>query len=100
MNNAGVEINGPFEDVAEDEWDKLYAVNVKGVFLGCKYVLPHMKQRRSGVIINIGSAVAVKGFPQFCCVFRNQGGRAADHAGRSHSKSVTTASGSIVSVPA
>ena len=65
VNNAGVEINGAFEDVTEDEWDKLYSVNVKGVFLGCKYVLPHMKQRQSGCIINIGSAVAVKGFPQF-----------------------------------
>jgi NAD(P)-dependent dehydrogenase (short-subunit alcohol dehydrogenase family) len=44
-----------------DTWDKVMAVNVRGVFLGCKYAIPQMLEQGSGSIINIASFVATLG---------------------------------------
>jgi NAD(P)-dependent dehydrogenase (short-subunit alcohol dehydrogenase family) len=46
-------------------WDQVMAVNVRGAFLMVKHVAPHMKERRTGKIINIASGTAYKGFPDF-----------------------------------
>ena len=73
VNNAAVEINGPLEDTTEEDWDRVFAVNVKGIFLTCKHALPIMKNQERGCIINIGSAVAVKGFPQFAAYSGSKG---------------------------
>ena len=73
VNNAAVESSGPLEDVKEEEWDRLYDTNIKGLFLCCKYVLPHMKQRRSGRIIAIGSATSIRGFPHFAAYSGTKG---------------------------
>jgi NAD(P)-dependent dehydrogenase (short-subunit alcohol dehydrogenase family) len=53
----------PFEQIAEAEWDRLMAVNVKGLWLCCRSVAPVMKGQRSGRIINIASAIVAKGTP-------------------------------------
>ena len=53
----------PFEQIEEAEWDRLMAVNVKGVWLCCRAVAPVMKARRSGRIVNIASAIVAKGTP-------------------------------------
>ena len=53
----------PFEQIDEAEWDRLMAVNVKGVWLCCRAVAPLMKAQRSGRIINIASAIVAKGTP-------------------------------------
>jgi NAD(P)-dependent dehydrogenase (short-subunit alcohol dehydrogenase family) len=53
----------PFEQIDEAEWDRLMAVNVKGVWLCCRAVAPVMKAQRSGRIINIASAIVAKGTP-------------------------------------
>jgi meso-butanediol dehydrogenase/(S,S)-butanediol dehydrogenase/diacetyl reductase len=55
VNNAGVISFSPFLDLAEEEWDRVYAINVKGVFLCSKAVGRHMKERQEGRIINISS---------------------------------------------
>jgi NAD(P)-dependent dehydrogenase (short-subunit alcohol dehydrogenase family) len=55
VNNAGLISFAPFLELAEEEWDRLYAVNVKGVFLCSKAVGRHMRERREGVILNIAS---------------------------------------------
>jgi hypothetical protein len=56
FNNAGVGNSGrPFEDLTVDEYRRLLEVNVLGVFLGCKYVIPVMKSKRQGVILNTSS---------------------------------------------
>lgn len=47
-----------FLDISVEEWDRLMAVNVKGMWLCAKAVAPHMKTQKSGRIINIGSSVA------------------------------------------
>jgi NAD(P)-dependent dehydrogenase (short-subunit alcohol dehydrogenase family) len=55
-NNAGIEgAAQPITDYPEDVFDRVMAVNVRGVFLGLKYVLPVMKQQRAGVVVNTGS---------------------------------------------
>jgi NAD(P)-dependent dehydrogenase (short-subunit alcohol dehydrogenase family) len=55
-NNAGIEgAVQPITDYPEDVFDRVMAVNVRGVFLGLKYVLPVMKQQRAGVVVNTGS---------------------------------------------
>lgn len=64
-NNVGiVEVGGPVE-TSEDRWDHVIAVNQTSVFLACKHVLPHMIERQSGAIVNIGSVASLRwiGFP-------------------------------------
>lgn len=60
-NNAGI---GSTTDVVEcepDEWDRVMTVNVKSVYLGCKYVIPHMLERGGGVIVNTASVAGIVG---------------------------------------
>src|SRR5437867_1738638 len=52
---------GPIEEMPEDAWDRIVEVNLKGVFLCCKAVIPVMKQQRSGKIINIASGTFLSG---------------------------------------
>ncbi|MFZ4453080.1 SDR family NAD(P)-dependent oxidoreductase [Salibacterium aidingense] len=58
FNNAGIANVGPLHEVNIESWDKLIDVNVKGIFLPSKYVLPHMMDKKAGVIINMSSCVA------------------------------------------
>jgi NAD(P)-dependent dehydrogenase (short-subunit alcohol dehydrogenase family) len=55
VNVAGIVGQGLVEDLTEDEWDKMFAVNCKGTFLFTKYVVPQMKANRFGKIINYSS---------------------------------------------
>ena len=55
----------PFEDLDPAQWDRLFAVNVKGVWQCCKAVMPAMREQQSGAIINIASVVAVAGQPGY-----------------------------------
>lgn len=63
VNNAGVIQTGPLVDFAERDWDRVFAVNVKGIFLLSQAALPHLKANQ-GVIINIASVAGKRGFPQ------------------------------------
>lgn len=58
VNNAGIGFFKLTEEVTADEWKKIFEVNVQGVFLATKAVLPYMKERKSGTIITISSDVA------------------------------------------
>ena len=62
-NNAGVmpEADHSVIDTDVDTWDKVMAVNLRGVFLGCKHAIPRMLEQGSGSIINISSFVALLG---------------------------------------
>lgn len=55
INVAGIVGQGLVEDLTEDEWDKMFAVNCKGTFLFTKYTVPYMKQNRYGKIVNFSS---------------------------------------------
>jgi 3-oxoacyl-[acyl-carrier protein] reductase len=56
VNNAGIGLHpGPITAVSEEDWDRVLAINLKGVFLCCKAVVPSMQKKRYGKIINISS---------------------------------------------
>jgi 3-oxoacyl-[acyl-carrier protein] reductase len=59
VNNAAIWTNVPTEELAEEEWDRMVNVNMKGVFLCVKNVIPVMKRQKKGHIVNIAS-VAVR----------------------------------------
>lgn len=59
VNNAGVHGNGNVEELSEEVWDVCHDVNLKGLYLMCKAVIPIMKQQRSGRILNASSFAAV-----------------------------------------
>jgi NAD(P)-dependent dehydrogenase (short-subunit alcohol dehydrogenase family) len=62
INNAGIEINGTVVDLTGDQWEHQLSINLKGVFLFCKYAIPVMRGR-SGSIINISSVHAYVSWP-------------------------------------
>jgi 3-oxoacyl-[acyl-carrier protein] reductase len=59
VNNAAIWTNVPTEELAEEEWDRMVNVNMKGVFLCVKNVIPVMKRQKKGHIVNIAS-IAVR----------------------------------------
>lgn len=59
LNNAGIAVRGGVDSMAVEDWDKSFDTNVKGIFLASKYVIPHMKDRGYGKIVNIASINAV-----------------------------------------
>jgi 3-oxoacyl-[acyl-carrier protein] reductase len=56
FNNAGIFRWDRVEGIDESAWDRIYAINVKGIFLGVKYAVPPMRKAGGGVIINTASA--------------------------------------------
>ena len=58
FNNAGISGVGMLHEVEPETWDRVIHVNIRGVYLPSKYVLPHMMERRSGSIINMSSCIA------------------------------------------
>lgn len=61
VNNAGIAGVGSVEETDEALWDRVMAVNVKGIFLTTKAVAPYMIERRRGAIINMASSIAFVG---------------------------------------
>ncbi|MEL6828758.1 MAG: SDR family oxidoreductase, partial [Pseudomonadota bacterium] len=62
INNAGVEGPvAPVEAYSEEEFDKVIAVNVRGVFLGMKYAIPALRQSGGGSIVNLASVAGLSG---------------------------------------
>jgi NAD(P)-dependent dehydrogenase (short-subunit alcohol dehydrogenase family) len=66
VNNAalwgGLKMKG-FDEIPEEEWDQVFAVNTKGVWQCCKAVYPLMRRQNAGSIINISSASILQGVP-------------------------------------
>ena len=62
-NNAGIGSSKTIVDCEPDEWDRLFAVNVRGVYLGCKYAIPLMIAQGGGVIVNTASVAGLVGLP-------------------------------------
>src|SRR5262245_44138733 len=68
VNNAAVFASvpisrAPFDQISEDEWDRLIEVNIKGTWLACRAVVPTMRAQGYGKIVNIGSDTYFKGSP-------------------------------------
>ena len=63
VNNAGIANAAPIEHFTTAKWDAVIAVNLTGVFRGCRAVVPTMKHQASGSIINISSVEGLRGSP-------------------------------------
>jgi len=61
VNNAGIVDFTPFEQITDDSWDRMFAVNVRGTFIVTQEVLPDMKTAKWGRIVNISSSSAQTG---------------------------------------
>lgn len=64
VNNAGISgADKPTHELSEEEWDRVQAVNVKGVFFCTKHAVPHLKKEGGGSIINLSSIYGILGGP-------------------------------------
>ena len=76
VNNAGILVagdgHGP-EDTSLDEWEAVHAVNLRGVFLGCKHAIPAMRQH-GGAIVNLSSIAGILGTPHLTAYGASKGG--------------------------
>lgn len=63
VNNAGIANAAPIEHLTTEKWDAVIAVNLTGVFFGCRAVVPAMKAQGGGSIINISSVEGMRGSP-------------------------------------
>jgi len=81
VNNAAVigtievkDFVKPVEKITAQDWDRILAVNIKGVFLSSKAVIAYMKKQGGGKIVNIASTVAFSGLPHFIHYSTSKGG--------------------------
>jgi len=99
FNNAGVESTKPVVETSEAEWDRIMAVNAKGVFLGTKHAIAPMQKSGGGSIINTSSIFGLIGSPGFAAYHASKG--ACDCSpNRPRSRTPRTRSGRIPSTPA
>jgi len=64
-NNAGINSSGSVADATEEDWDRCFAVNVKGTFLFSRAAVPHLARAGGGAIVNQGSVAALVGVANF-----------------------------------
>ncbi len=81
VNNVGIGRGdqGPVE-LQEEAWERIFNVNLKSMFLTCKYVLPFMEKQGSGSIVNISSAAAVAAYPLIAYKSSKAGVNALTHS--------------------
>ena len=64
INSAGLLQNPmPIEETTMDDYDRVHAVNVRGLYVCCRVITPRMRERRQGVILNIASNTSLRAFP-------------------------------------
>ena len=74
VNNAGIFLWGSVEETTEKLWDDQHDLNLKGAFFMTKAVVPTMKQKRYGKVVNITSIAGVGGFPNSAAYCATKGG--------------------------
>jgi meso-butanediol dehydrogenase / (S,S)-butanediol dehydrogenase / diacetyl reductase len=77
FNNAGYGITGSVVETSEEDWDALMSVNLRGVFLGCKYAIPHMIKQGGGAIVSTASTTSVAGIKDRAAYVTSKGAVAA-----------------------
>lgn len=73
VNNAGIYLSGSTENTDLASWEKTFAVNVRGVFLGSRTIIPLMRKAGGGSIINISSNWGIVGFPDAVAYVASKG---------------------------
>ncbi len=63
VNNAGAELNRAYDATTVEEWDRVLDTDLKGPWLFCKHVVPHMVNAGTGSVINVSSLNGLVGFP-------------------------------------
>jgi NAD(P)-dependent dehydrogenase (short-subunit alcohol dehydrogenase family) len=88
VNNAGWTLKGTIDETSDEDWDRLVAVNITGVFLGCKHTIPVMRKAGGGVIVNtasVGASVGIRERAAYCAtkgaVLAMTRAMALDHVG-------------------
>lgn len=74
FNNAAIAPMAKLVDTTEDLWDRVQSINLKGVFLGCKYAIPAMLRSGGGSIINMASVLGFVGDPDLAAYCAAKGG--------------------------
>jgi len=74
VNNAGILLSKSLEDTSVDEWDLVMNINLKGVFLGCREIIPAMNKAGGGSIVNISSIYGLIGAPDCAAYEASKGG--------------------------
>jgi NAD(P)-dependent dehydrogenase (short-subunit alcohol dehydrogenase family) len=74
VNNAGVALMRDIEATSLDDWHQVMAVNLDGVFLGCKHAVRVMKERGGGSIINLSSVAGIIGYGSLAAYCASKGG--------------------------
>lgn len=74
VNDAGINFPNPIQDLAEDDWDRVLEVNLKGTFLCTKRVVQEMLKSGRGKIVNVASALAISTIPRFCAYVASKSG--------------------------
>jgi NAD(P)-dependent dehydrogenase (short-subunit alcohol dehydrogenase family) len=73
VNNAGIYIITPLAETTLEQWNKLFSINVAGVFLGAKHVVPYLAERGGGSIINLSSVAGLLGAAGHACYGASKG---------------------------
>jgi NAD(P)-dependent dehydrogenase (short-subunit alcohol dehydrogenase family) len=73
VNNAGIYMVKPITEIDETDWQQLFDVNVKGVFLGMKHTVPVMKENGHGSVINMSSVAGLAGVAGHTCYGGSKG---------------------------
>ena len=74
VNNAGIRVEKDVINTTIEEWDRMMAVNLTAVFLGCKFALPHMLKQASGAIVNVTSVAGLNPLPNRAAYCANKAG--------------------------
>jgi NAD(P)-dependent dehydrogenase (short-subunit alcohol dehydrogenase family) len=75
--NAAVQTNQALEETSEEDWDRMISVNLKGVFLCCKHVIPIMRTQKCGAIVICSSGHAFMSYPKYTAYAATKGGLVA-----------------------
>jgi NAD(P)-dependent dehydrogenase (short-subunit alcohol dehydrogenase family) len=73
-NNAGIGTGAPVTQMTVEEWDRMHAINLRGVFLGTKHAIPEMLKSGGGAIVNTASDAGLMGTPMLSSYCATKGG--------------------------
>jgi NAD(P)-dependent dehydrogenase (short-subunit alcohol dehydrogenase family) len=73
VNNAALFPSTPLEQVTVQEWDQVFAVNTRGVFLCCQAAIPHLRRQGGGSVVNIGTTLVYRGMPERMAYIASKG---------------------------
>jgi NAD(P)-dependent dehydrogenase (short-subunit alcohol dehydrogenase family) len=73
VNNAGIAVPGSVTTTSEADWDRVLAVNLRGVWLGMRAAIPHLRANGGGAVVNLSSVQALLGFPQWAAYAATKG---------------------------